>query len=111
MDEKDYARLVDCIESPVELEAGQLYIRKGMVARMNGFRFVVYSDDHGKHFHIIHRERGIDARFSFPNIKLIDYKQDRNTISSKEENNIRVFFENPIYFAKLKKDFEKRDSS
>ena len=108
MEEKDLIRLIDCIECPVELESGQVYIRKGLVARIAGFELRVYSHDHDKHFHVIHKERGIDARFSFPEIVLINYKQSRNMISSKEENNIRVFFKKPEYFEKLQKEFEKR---
>ena len=110
MGEKDFIRLIDCIECPVELKTGQVYVRKGLVAVMKGFEFRVHSDDHGKHFHVIHRGRGIDARFSFPEIELIDYKKLGNTIGRKEENNIRVFFKNPEYFEKLKGEFEKRPS-
>lgn len=80
----------------------------GLVDRFNGFDFRVYSNDHDKHFHVIHRERGINARFSFPEIKLINYKNINNTISTKQQKNILKFFENPEKFKKLEEEFKKR---
>lgn len=77
---------------------------------MNGFRFVVHSNDHYKHFHVIHKARGIDARFSFPNIKLMNYKSNKNTISSKEEKAIINCFKNPEVLDRLKQEFQKRES-
>lgn len=110
MEEKDFIRLIDCIECPIDLPEGQFYVRKGLVAQMNGFKFIVHSDDHDKHFHVIHRGDGVDARFSFPDIKLINYKNERNKINSRQENNIRAFFKNPYYFEKLKKEIERRNN-
>ncbi len=79
-----------------------------MVGRINGFQFVVYSNDHDKHFHVIHKSRGIDARFSFPEIKLMNYKGFSNTISSKEEKVIIKFFKDQRNFEKLQDQFKKR---
>ncbi len=79
------------------------------VGEINGFSFVVYSDDHDTHFHVIHRGKGVDARFSFPEINIISYKNKRNTIDKKEIKMIKEYFENPENFSKLENEFIRRD--
>jgi len=81
----------------------------GIFGRLNGFEFNLYSDDHGKHFHIIHRGRGINARFSFPDIRLINYKQAKSSISSKETKRIIEFLNRPEVYEKMTEEFSKRD--
>lgn len=81
----------------------------GEAGRDDGFKFCVYSNDHDKHFHVIHRERGINARFSFPEIKLINYKGGSNVLSRKQEKNIRDFFKIPEHFQKLEHEFQRND--
>jgi hypothetical protein len=83
-------------------------IARGLVGRMNGFQFVVYSNDHDKHFHVLHREKGINARFSYPEIQLINYKNRRGIISSKDRDNIQNYFQDPAHFAKLETEFSKK---
>lgn len=107
MTDEDYRRLIDCMEAPLELKPEQLYVRKGLVGSMDGFDFKVYSNDHGLHFHVIHKSKNIDARFSYPSIDLESYKT-KNVISRKEINNIKVFFSDQKYFDKLTREFEKR---
>lgn len=80
----------------------------GSVGRVNGLMFIVYSNDHGKHFHVIHKERCINARFSFPDIELISYKQSQNTIGRKEQLAIKEFFKDSKNFTKLKNEIEKQ---
>lgn len=80
----------------------------GVVGVMAGFEFRVYSNDHGKHFHVIHKGRGINARFSFPVIGLIDYKNTKTSIRTKEKEMIVDFFKDPKNFHKLKEWFDKR---
>ncbi len=46
----------------------------GLIGMMNGFEFRTYSNDHDKHFHVIHKGRRINARFSYPEIELINFK-------------------------------------
>lgn len=87
---------------------GQLY--KILVGRMNGFEFRIYSNDHDKHFHVIHKGRKINARFSFPKIELMNYKNSKNTINSKEEDKIRDFFKHTKNYKKLTKEFQRRDA-
>lgn len=85
---------------------------RGIVGRMEGFEFRVYSGDHDpRHFHVIHKGRGIDARFSFPQIELISYKGRSNAIGNKESNRIREFFRATENFQKLDGEFQKQLSS
>ena len=80
----------------------------GIAGRMEGYEFRVYSGDHNpKHFHVIHKGRGIDARFSYPQIELINYKSS-NIIGSKESNRIREFFKVAENIKKLDGEFEKQ---
>lgn len=81
---------------------------RGIAGRMDGFEFRIYSDDHGKHFHVTHKGKGINARFSFPEIDLINYKGCSNTMGSKEKKKIRDFFKRPENFQKLDNEFRKR---
>lgn len=81
---------------------------RGIAGRMEGYEFRVYSGDHNpKHFHVIHKGRGIDARFSYPQIELINYKSS-NTIGSKESNKIRDFFKVAENIKKLDGEFKKQ---
>ena len=81
---------------------------KGLVGSINGFEFRVYSNDHDKHFHVIHKGRGVNARFSFPEVKLLNYKNSINTIGNKEVDKIVAFFQNTENFRKLEAEFQKR---
>jgi len=80
----------------------------GVVGRMDGYRFVVYSDDHGNHFHVQHKGNGIDARFSFPEIQLINYKSTGNYIKSRDLKRIQDYFGNPERKLQLGREFSKR---
>jgi len=82
---------------------------RGIVSQFNGFELRVHSDDHGKHFHIIHKGKGINARFSFPEMHLVSYVNSRNTIGSKLEKSIREFCLQPEIFKKFEEEFQKRD--
>lgn len=81
---------------------------KGLVGSINGFEFRVYSNDHDKHFHVIHKGRGVNARFSFPEVKLLNYKNSTSTIGNKEVGKIVAFFQNTENFRKLEAEFQKR---
>jgi len=80
----------------------------GVVGRLNGFEFTVYSNDHGKHFHVLHKGRKVNARFSFPEIDLINYKNNKSSIGSKEKDSIITFFKNPENFKRLEEEFQRR---
>lgn len=81
---------------------------RGIAGRMGGYSFKVYSNDHGSHFHVVHHQQKIDARFSFPEIQLINYKNKRNIIGSREVKQIQEFFKNDENFKRLKEEFDKR---
>ena len=82
---------------------------RGIAGRMEGFEFRVYSGDHNpKHFHVIHKGRGIDARFSFPQIELVNYKGNSNIIDGKESKRIMEFFKITENSQKLDKEFQKQ---
>ncbi|MFA6304188.1 MAG: hypothetical protein WCV73_03670 [Patescibacteria group bacterium] len=81
----------------------------GLISKMDGFEFRIYSNDHGQHFHVIHNSKGINARFSFPEIKLIDYKSTKTSINRREQDRIIDFFRNPEIFKKLEMEFQRRD--
>lgn len=76
---------------------------------LNGFKFVVHSHDHDRHLHIIHRGRGIDARFSFPDLKLLNYKKEENRIGRKEEKEITEYLKEEEIFKKVERFFDRRD--
>lgn len=83
----------------------------GTIGWMNGFSFRVYSNDHGKHFHVIHKEKEINARFSFPQIKLIDYKGKSSELNKKVIKLIQEYFTEPKNFRKLEQELAKQVSS
>lgn len=80
----------------------------GIISQFGGFELRVYSDDHDQHFHVIHRGKGIDARFSFPDMQLMNYKSSKTTISSKAEKKIREHCLQPEILKKFKEEFSKR---
>ena len=81
----------------------------GIVSKFGGFELRVYSDDHDSHFHVIHRGKGIDARFSFPDIQLMSYKNSKTTIGSKLEKKIHDLCLQPEVFKKFEQEFAKRN--
>jgi hypothetical protein len=83
-------------------------LAEGIVSRFGGFELRVYSDDHDRHFHVIHRDKGIDARFSFPDMQLINYKSSKTTIGSKAEKKIREYCVQPDILKKFEEEFGKR---
>lgn len=91
--------------------AGADAIRFGAgVGRLGGFDFQVYANDHNpKHFHVIHKSRGVNARFSFPGIKLLNYKEKKYSIKRNEEDAIRRYFQDEEHLKRLSIEFEKVD--
>lgn len=81
----------------------------GEVHRMEGFRFQVNSGDHKpQHFHVVHKGKGINARFSFPQITLLSYGENSNLIGRKEVKRIQDFFNVGENFQALQEEFEKQ---
>ncbi len=83
---------------------------RGVAGKMEGFDMTVYSNDHGIHFHVIHKGKGIDARFSFPEIELLDYIS-KTQIGTKTKKKIQEFCKRPEIFSNLKKEFGKRNQN
>lgn len=82
----------------------------GIMGRMSGFEFAIYSNDHDRHFHVMNRGKGINARFSFPEIELINYKNIKASISRKEIDRIVEYFKNPENFKRLEDEFNRRET-
>lgn len=83
---------------------------RGIVAKFDAFEMRVYSDDHDQHFHVIHRGKNINARFSYPQMQLMSYVLG-TTISAKTEQKIRDFCKKPEVIAKFEKEFAKRSKT
>ncbi|MEK7645043.1 MAG: hypothetical protein AAB391_01845 [Patescibacteria group bacterium] len=82
---------------------------KGVGGRMRGFVFRVYphGSDHDRHFHVIDREQGIDARFSFPEIKLQSNKNIRNLIGKGQVKMVKEYLKDQGNFERLGREFVK----
>lgn len=70
----------------------------------DGFHFIKYSNDHGRHFHIIHKGRGLDVRMSFPGLIVESYKS--GMLKSKDEKKLVSFLKQPNNFKKLEDAFK-----
>jgi hypothetical protein len=123
--EETFKPFVESDEEQYERELREKYkdaiewqgpILGGRTGGINGFDFRVYSGDHSlytdrqvlPHFHIVHKGRGISARFSFPGIELIDYLGHSNTLGAKDINKIKEYFMVPNNLIKLKTEFQKQ---
>ncbi len=80
---------------------------RGVAGRMDGFAMHVYSDDHGRHFHVTHKGKGINVRFSFPDMERLSYVSPA-IIGSKTEKKIQAFCRRPEIFSNLEAEFAKR---
>ncbi len=83
---------------------------RGIAGKMDGFEMRVHSDDHGQHFHVIHKGKGVNARFSFPNMELMNYIS-KTTIDTKTQKKIQEFCKRQNIFANLGEEFKKRFST
>lgn len=54
----------------------------------NGLQLTVHSSDHDTHFHIVHKERGNDARFAYPSMQFLNYKREGKSFTTKQIKNI-----------------------
>ena len=97
----------NAIEAPFELPEGKVYNKEGSIRLDGGIRLTVHSDDHDTHFHILHRERGNNARFSFPDIRFKDYKYSKKPFTERELKNIITTCK--VYSDFIKRELEKRN--
>lgn len=105
-EDKQEAELEEKYKEVIE-SRGPLF--RGTAGRMDGFELRVYSDDHGQHFHVIHKGKGVNARFSFPEMELLNYIS-RAIIGAKTKKKLQEFCKQPETFENLKKEFAKRET-
>lgn len=109
--EKVLVRSLDyAIRNPdLDLPDGKLILTKGSMPMGNGIKLSVYSNDHGTHFHIIHKGRNIDARFDYPSFKFKNYKSPNNTFTSKELRAVEGQLASPLYSKFVEAQLDKRN--
>lgn len=95
------------IDSTRVLPNGTVYYIKAFVCLVKDLKVVVYPKDHENqpHFHVISKQRNIDARFDLHTLECISLK--RGKISVKDIKKIKSFFrEHPDALRKLKATHE-----
>ena len=92
------------LDSTQVLPDGTVYKIKKFIAATGDLSIEVYPKDHyPQHFHVISKQREINARFDIKTLNLIDIKHGR--IKQKDVKKIQNFFKtNPIILEKLKKE-------
>jgi hypothetical protein len=79
------------LDSTQVLPDGTVYKIKRFIAATGDLRIEVYPKDHNpQHFHVISKQRGIDARFDIETLNLINTKQ--GTIRENDVRKIQNFF-------------------
>lgn len=93
------------LDSTQVLPDGTVYKIKRFIAATGDLRIEVYPKDHiPKHFHVISRQRGINARFDIETLNLINTKQ--SNIQEKDIKKIRNFFTTfPESLEKLRSEY------
>lgn len=72
---------------------GKETVRKYNICNIGDFRVDVFPDDHlTAHFHIISKQRGINARISVDNLDLLSIKTGKQKISKRDLKLIKRFF-------------------
>ncbi len=92
------------LDSTFQMNDGTLYETKRFIAATSDLRIEVYPQDHDpKHFHVISKQRGINARFDINTLKLINIK--KGEIKPKDQKVIQQFFQTyPEILLKLKSE-------
>jgi len=92
------------LDSTQVLPDGTVYKIKRFIAATGDLRIEVYPKDHSpQHFHVISKQRGIDARFDIKTLNLINTKQ--GTIRESDVRKIQNFFKTyPKCLEKLKSE-------
>lgn len=83
---------------------GKIYKIKKFIASTGDLRFEVYPKDHENqpHFHVISKQRGINARFDIDTLELISIKQ--GAIRPSDVKKIQSFFRSKFMRKKLKEE-------
>jgi hypothetical protein len=70
---------------------GRVYITKAFIDKYKDLEFHIYPKDHfPPHFHVISKQRNIDARFHIESFELISEK--RGKISNSDIKKVKSFF-------------------
>lgn len=96
------------LDSTQVLSDGTVYKIKRFIASTGDLRIEVYPKDHEHqpHFHVISKQRGINARFDIKTLNFINNK--RGSIKEKDVKKIQNFLRtNPDILEKLKKEHER----
>lgn len=81
------------LDSTVILINGRAYTFKYLIASVYDLTINVYPKDHlPAHFHVVSRQRGIDARFDINTLELINAK--KGLIKARDVKKIKDFFQN-----------------
>ena len=90
------------LDSTQVLPDGTVYKIKRFIASTGDLRIEIYPKDHNpQHFHVISRQRKIDARFDIETLDLINTKS--GNIQANDIRKIQNFFKAfPVYLEKLK---------
>ena len=106
------SNIADLLETHLDstqiLPDGTVYKIKRFIASTGDLRVEVYPKDHEHqpHFHVISKQRRINARFDIKTLDLISMKQ--GTIRGSDIKKIQNFFKiNPTFLEKLKTEHEK----
>lgn len=84
-------RLERHLDSTGVMPDGTVYSTKLLVTSVNDLRIEVYPHDHAPdHFHVVSRQRGIDARFSMETLEFLSTKRGR--ISPNDIRKIHDYF-------------------
>jgi hypothetical protein len=86
------------------LPDGTVYKIKRFIASTGDLRIVIYPKDHNpQHFHVISKQKNIDARFDIQTLDLINTKQ--GNIQAKDIKKIQNFFKIfPLCLEKMKNE-------
>jgi hypothetical protein len=96
------------LDSTQFLPDGRIYKIKRFIVSTGDLRIEIYPRDHEHqpHFHVISKQRGINARFDIETLNLINMKW--GTIQEKDVKKIQNFFKiYPRYLEKLKNEYSR----
>lgn len=105
-DELNFANLLEKhLNSTSVTPSGDIYIIKRFVASTNWLKIEVYPKDHfPPHFHVVSKERDLNARFDLDSFDYISTKNWK--ITDKQKRQIKNFLEtNPKIVEKLKNTY------
>jgi len=95
------------LESTAIWSDGSVYEIKRYIGSISDLRIEIYPKDHlPAHFHVISKQRRINARFDITTLELINVKH--GSISGDDVKKIQALPKTrPLVWGKLKKEFER----